>query len=71
MTEDPVERVLYCPHCKRQHLDARWYRWKNHKTHHCRYKDCKKTFESEEACVGVKSPEQMHHDLQKTAGGTP
>jgi len=53
MKED-MKKVVYCPHCKRKHLDARWYAYRPHKTHQCLYKDCWKKFDTKEECVGVR-----------------
>lgn len=48
------EEIIYCPKCKRQHLDSRWWKYKPHKKHNCLYKDCRNIFETKEKLIGVR-----------------
>lgn len=43
--------VMHCPHCKRQHLDGRWWKHRPHITHTCRF--CGLKWDSERPLIGV------------------
>mgnify|MGYP007025394401 CR=1 FL=1 len=54
MTEGGDYReVMHCPHCRRQHLDRRWWAHRPHTTHTCAY--CGEKWESKRPMIGVRA----------------
>ncbi len=66
---EPLREELWCPRCKRQHLDSRWYVYHDHATHHCLFHDCRHIWTEDHASVGVRlSPAQgrlLPHEPQE------
>lgn len=56
---DPRE-VMHCPHCKRQHLDRRWWAHRAHKMHTCAF--CGGKWDSERPAIGVRA-EQLREGI--------
>lgn len=49
----PLREVLYCPNCKRQHIDGRWWARRPHSVHDCRF--CGHKWREARPSIGVSS----------------